>query len=186
MKVLSPGILNKGFTLIELMVVISIVAILATLAAPSFNALATSQALRSVSSELHISLLQARSEALRTNRNVYVVPVSATDPATTTDWAAGWTVFVDNNNSGSTYEPGTDTIVSKSAAISSKLVITTAKTNSIGFTFDARGFNGSLGAVNAKVTFASANDSSKRKMVIVDRLGKARVCDYLTNAGCEP
>lgn len=186
MKTPLASHVSKGFTLIELMVTIAIVAILASLAAPSFNTLATAQALRSASSELHISLLQARSEALRTNRNVYVVPVSATDPATTTDWAAGWTVFVDNNNSGSTYEPGTDTIVSKSAAISSKLAITAAKTNAIGFTFDARGFNGGLGVTSAKVTFASADDSSKRKMVIVDRLGKARVCDYLTNAGCEP
>jgi type IV fimbrial biogenesis protein FimT len=186
MKVSVASSLSKGFTLIELMVVVSIVAILGTLAAPSFNALATSQALRSASSELHISLMQARSEALRTNRNVYVVPVSATDPATTADWAAGWTVFVDNNNSGATYEAGTDTIVSKSAAISPKLVITAAKSNAISFTFDARGFNGGSGVTNAKVTFASADDGSKRKMVIVDRLGKARVCDYLTNAGCEP
>lgn len=186
MKTSLAGKLDKGFTLIELMVVVAIVAVLASLAAPSFNALATTQALRSASSELHISLLQARSEALRTNRNVYVVPVSATDPATTADWAAGWTIFVDINNSGSTYEPGTDTIVSKSAPISSKLTITTAKTNAVGFVFDARGFNGGLGVASAKVTFASADDASKRKMVIVDRLGKARVCDYLANAGCEP
>lgn len=100
MKTPLASHVSKGFTLIELMVTIAIVAILASLAAPSFNTLATAQALRSASSELHISLLQARSEALRTNRNVYVVPVSATDPATTTDWAAGWTIFVDMNNSG--------------------------------------------------------------------------------------
>lgn len=186
MKTSLAGNMSKGFTLIELMVVIAIVAVLASLAAPSFNTLATAQALRSASSELHISLLQARSEALRTNRNVYVVPVSATDPAITTDWAAGWTIFVDVNNSGSTYEAGTDTIVSKGSAISPKLAITAAKTNAVGFMFDARGFSGGLGATTAKVTFASADDSNKRKMVIVDRLGKARVCDHLVNAGCEP
>ncbi len=186
MKTSLTGNMNKGFTLIELMVVIAIVAILATLAAPSFNALATTQALRAASSELHISLMQARSEALRTNRNVYVVPVSATTPATETDWAAGWTIFVDMNNSGDTYQAGTDTIVSKSPVISSKLNINTDKTNAVGFMFDARGFNSGLGATNSKVSFASVDDSNKRKMVIVDRLGKARVCDHLLNPGCEP
>lgn len=174
----------KGFTLIELMIVIAIMAILASLAAPSFKTLATAQALRAASSDLQISLLQARSEALRTNRNVYVVPVSSTNPATTSDWADGWSVFVDNNNSGSTFEPGTDTTVSKSSPISSRLAITTAKTNVVSFTFDARGFNG--GVNNGKVTFASIDDASVRKMVIVDRLGKARICDYSTNPGCEP
>jgi type IV fimbrial biogenesis protein FimT len=88
-----------GFTLIELMVTIAIAAVLAGLAAPSFRELIASNRLKSHTSALHSSLLQARSEAIK--RNSRVVLCKSPDGATcvtTGDWQQGWVVFSDADN----------------------------------------------------------------------------------------
>ncbi len=56
-----------GFTLIELMVTVAVVAIFASLAAPSFRQLIAKQRLRSAASALTESLWLARSEATKRN-----------------------------------------------------------------------------------------------------------------------
>jgi prepilin-type N-terminal cleavage/methylation domain-containing protein len=80
----------QGFTLIELMVVIAIVAVFAGLAAPSMRELISSSRLRGASSEFYAALLAARSEAIKRRANAVVEPVDTT-------WNTGWTVKVGGN-----------------------------------------------------------------------------------------
>lgn len=75
----------KGFSLIELMVVISIVAIMAALAAPGFSSLIADQRVKVTAGELHSSLLRARSEAMKRGTNVTLSPKSSS-------WANGWQI----------------------------------------------------------------------------------------------
>jgi type IV fimbrial biogenesis protein FimT len=75
----------SGFSLIELMVVITIVAILAALAAPSFDSLIESQRAKSAATDIYVALTRARSEALKRNANVTVTPKGG--------WAAGWQIL---------------------------------------------------------------------------------------------
>jgi type IV fimbrial biogenesis protein FimT len=63
---------QRGFTLIELMVVIAVVGVLVTLAAPSFYDLILVQRLKSVTSQVVTDLQYARSEATARNRPVQV------------------------------------------------------------------------------------------------------------------
>ena len=60
----------RGFTLIELMIVVTVVAIFSTLAAPSFRKLVAKQRLTSAASALIESLWLGRSEALKRNTDV--------------------------------------------------------------------------------------------------------------------
>lgn len=55
--------LKRGFTLVELMVTIAVIAILATIAAPSMNNLIAKQRLNSAIRELSNTLGKARSQA---------------------------------------------------------------------------------------------------------------------------
>ena len=83
MKTSSPPIGHRGFTAIELMVTVAVVAIFATLAAPSFRQLIATQRVKSVASALNESLWVARSEALKRNDNVSFVFPNA---GTVADW----------------------------------------------------------------------------------------------------
>jgi type IV fimbrial biogenesis protein FimT len=76
---------TAGFTLVELVVTVCVVAVLLTLAVPSLVNLSLNQAVRGAASDLQTSLNFARSEAITRAANVDVVPVSS-------DWKNGWTV----------------------------------------------------------------------------------------------
>jgi type IV fimbrial biogenesis protein FimT len=77
---------SNGFTLIELMIVVSILAVLASLAAPSMSKLIATQRLRSAAGDMHLALVKARSEAVKRNRDVTISPAGG-------NWAAGWSIL---------------------------------------------------------------------------------------------
>lgn len=68
---------DRGFTLVELMTVVAIVAILATSAAPSFRQLIATQRIRSAASAITESLWLTRAEALKRNTSVGFLFVGA-------------------------------------------------------------------------------------------------------------
>ena len=71
----------------ELLFVVVIIGILASLAAPSFSELIKSQRMKSMASDLNASLTLARSEAIKRNKNVML------SPATTAEhWEKGWQI----------------------------------------------------------------------------------------------
>jgi type IV fimbrial biogenesis protein FimT len=77
-----------GFTVPELLTVIAIVALLATLAAPSFQKLIATQRARVTASELNSSLSVARSEAIKRNASTWLCPKA---PAPS-GWKDGWQI----------------------------------------------------------------------------------------------
>lgn len=79
---------SRGFTLIELMVTIAVIAILAMVAAPSMGNLIAKQQLNKSTRELAATLAQARSQAALLRRNVTVNLNSTAAPAITSfSWA---------------------------------------------------------------------------------------------------
>lgn len=86
--------IQAGFTLMELIVVVAIAAILATIAAPSFTGLINDTKQSSLTSQLVSDLNRARSEAIKRNaRIVFCVRNSAgTDCGTGTNWQNGWLI----------------------------------------------------------------------------------------------
>jgi type IV fimbrial biogenesis protein FimT len=76
----------SGFTLIEVLVVLSIVVVLGAAAAPSFATLVANQRARAASADLYAVLMLARSEAIKRNLPVSVVPVSSSN------WSGGWRI----------------------------------------------------------------------------------------------
>ena len=78
--------LSVGFTMVEAMFVILIMAILATISIPSMRDLIVSTRVKSAASDAFASLIFARSEAIKRNASVDVIPVDASN------WALGWKV----------------------------------------------------------------------------------------------
>lgn len=90
---------SAGFTLLELMAVISIMAILAAIAIPGFGYLAASTKIKAASTELYLAMIRARAEAVKRNRPVAIMRTGA-------DWQGGWTIVSDTNNDGSYADVG--------------------------------------------------------------------------------
>lgn len=84
---------GRGFTLIEIMITLTIMAIMGALAAPAMSGMIASQRLRGMATDFHQALLKARSEAIKRNTSVTVSPIGGS-------WASGWTIVDPANPSG--------------------------------------------------------------------------------------
>jgi type IV fimbrial biogenesis protein FimT len=100
----------KGFTLIELIVTMAVLAILMALAAPSFEMVFNSNRLTANANQLLTGLQSARMEAVRRNARVVVCRNDTPDAALACNAAAGawqgWMSFVDDGAGGGTARDG--------------------------------------------------------------------------------
>jgi type IV fimbrial biogenesis protein FimT len=91
---------NRGITLVETMVTVTIMAVLLTLAMPSYRSSIESNQRTTYANQLVEDLNLARSEAIKRNTTVTVCP--STDGSSCTggrSWSGGWLVFVDKDSS---------------------------------------------------------------------------------------
>ena len=94
---------NQGFTLVEMMVVVAIMAILTALAAPSFVGTVERYRVSTVADQLASALSLAQTEAIKRAGNVGLARLNGGDcPAlgSAQEWSCGWRVFNDINNNG--------------------------------------------------------------------------------------
>jgi type IV fimbrial biogenesis protein FimT len=77
---------SAGFTMVEAMFVILIMSILAVIGIPAMRDLIVSTRVKAAASDAFATLIFARSEAIKRNAAVDVIPVDATN------WALGWKV----------------------------------------------------------------------------------------------
>lgn len=93
----------QGFTAIELMVAMIILAVLAAFAAPSFTPIIERWRVRDATEGLTSTLYYARSEAIKRGGNIIIAKSSSDSGCTSsgnTDWSCGWHVFFDVNGNG--------------------------------------------------------------------------------------
>lgn len=74
---------SQGFSLIELMVGLAVLAILIAIAVPSYRSIIAEQRVRATIADLHSAVSLARSEAIKRNRQITLAPASG-------GWLAGW------------------------------------------------------------------------------------------------
>lgn len=88
----------RGFTLVELMVVLAVVAILLGVAGPYFTEYIKNNRISGQSNSFHSALMLARSEALARITRVTACSSSNGTSCASGGWEQGWIVFVDSDN----------------------------------------------------------------------------------------
>ena len=131
----------KGFTLIELMITISILGILLGVGLPSFVTFINNNKITSEANDLIYSFHMARSEAIKRGAEVRLVSVTGSD------WSGGWNLVADTNND-SDFADAAD-ILMQWEALNGDGSLAIAATNSPTDTYVAFSSRGSLSPSNA-------------------------------------
>jgi len=172
----------RGFTLIELMVTIAVMAILLAVAIPSFNDVLLGNKLTAHANNLVASTFIARSEAIK--RNVAVTLCASSDGAncaTSGGWEQGWIVACKTTDNASCDSIGPGWIVlQRQQAASSGLKISESGANlSLSFSPTA------VGTTQAALTVCRATPTvgGQERVVDISATGRATV-RKTSNAAC--
>ena len=172
---------TSGFTLLEVMVVLAIVAILATLAAPSLQAQIQSSIISSNVNTFMADMRFARSESIRRGGGVVMCRSDSPEAANPTcgigagpggnGWVSGWIIFHDLNNNGD--KADAEPLLKVQGPITAMDSIADGG-NSTKFQFTATGRQGLGGA--ASFQFGGGNyPNTRQRMVCVSMSGRVRV-----------
>lgn len=169
----------RGFTLIELMVTLTVAAVLALVAIPSLTAYQRNAELTALSNNLFAAINAARGEAMKRGMNAMVLPANGTD------WNSGWVVFVDVNRNQS-FDLGTDAMVLSQSAPSSRFTVNgtgTASASAPYILYDASGFTKDKfsAPVNLSITVArndltGASLFEQTRLLLIANTGRVRIC----------
>lgn len=172
--------LNKGFSLLELMIVLVIIGILAAIAIPNFSDMIAEQRVRSVAADLIGDIALARTEAIKQQRRTVIERVGA-------NWENGWRIYVDTDASGTLN--GAEANLKSSAGYSSGTLkmrpITADLANQMIFRGDGTVFNVPIGTESGIrvsddrgmpwVVGDSANPGARTRDVVLSPAGRASV-----------
>ena len=116
---------HAGFTLIEALVVVALVAVLASLAAPSFTNQFQRYRVDTVRDELLASMSLAKSEAIRQGQAITIQKLApGTACATAGDWSCGWQVLDPAGTAIQEFIVPPQTAVSKGGTVPSQDALT--------------------------------------------------------------
>lgn len=104
-KKLSSTHSINGFSLLEVMIIVSILAILTALAAPSFQLMIEKWRVQETVESMKSTIYYARSESIKRGGNIGIEKNPKTLPGCTlaegtNEWGCGWFVFVDSDRNG--------------------------------------------------------------------------------------
>jgi type IV fimbrial biogenesis protein FimT len=175
MKIIKYG----GFTLTELMVTITISAILLAVAVPSFKDMINNNRISAQTNELVSDLTLARSEAVK--RGIAVTLCISTDRASCTggtNWGPGRILFVDSNRDGVVSASGStpaDLILRAREPMSgTSTLVSTNFANAAYITYLPSGALDFTGVGTVEGTFTLCSAGYKGRLVSVNAIGHIR------------
>ncbi|SDM11566.1 type IV fimbrial biogenesis protein FimT [Modicisalibacter muralis] len=143
---------SSGFTLIELIVVVALIAILATWVVPGFQGLIARTTLDSEIERVRQALLTARAEAAQRRAPVRVCPTED-ELECSSDWSVPLMIFVDANDNGERNASEELVSISQRSA-NAEITITPSDELGSGIAYRADGFTD----INDEILSFKSND----------------------------
>jgi len=173
-----------GFTLIEVMIVLSILGVLLAIGLPAFDDLIKNSRRTTVVNEVISSLMMARAEAAKRGQTVTVCAASASAScgSTPTTWDYGFMAFVDTDADGA-FDSG-ETLLKKYVSDYSDIrvrttIVSSNNPTSTGFVA-LQPFN--RAGTSARILVCDKRGNSKARRVCIGANGRANVSE----AACDP
>jgi type IV fimbrial biogenesis protein FimT len=165
----------RGFSLVELMVVLAVVGILIALAAPPLQSIILKNRVQAAAAEFQSGLTMARAEAIKRGGDARVTMVPNSNTGGTANWNSGFTVFYDTTadaNGGAPPPSDAPTLLMKTSALSTGV---SAEAN-VNFVI----YNGLGRSINADGAFlaghaAFGSSSSDWICTVIGPSGRVRV-----------
>jgi type IV fimbrial biogenesis protein FimT len=159
---------QQGFTILELMVTLSIATILLLTAIPSFRQFTLKQRMKAAVASLHNDLMMGRSEAVHLNTMIVSCPGSpATGCSGASDWSGGWIVFADGN--ADRQHQQNETIVRRGQGLEKLVIHSSRGRTNIRFFPD-----GSSPGANGSITFCGPGGPEKARKLVISNMGRIR------------
>lgn len=163
---------QRGFTLIELMVTLAVLAIVASIAVPSFNTMIQNNRSLALGEELASALNYARSEAVKRGARITLCG-SVNGTACDGDWTDNWIVVVDTATTDDAAAP----VVANASAVlrfwdapNSNATVTAtqggANTSFVRYTRQGMLGRFNSGAVAINVSFSGCTSNSARAVTV--------------------
>ena len=170
---------NSGFTLIELMIAISLVAILLATAVPALedftNDARQTGAINDFISSMHV----ARNTAITTNSRVTMCASASGTNCEMTSWDSGWIVFGDLNSNGAL--DGGETIVSASAAVQGLSIQSGEFPVVLMYRPNGRAMTAALTGNSGEFAVCDFRGAQHAKVILVELSGRPRMSDKKAN-----
>ena len=161
---------HSGFTLVELMVTLSVLGVLTAIATPSMAGLLRQWSLNASAETFAGDLRLARSTATRLSRPVTLCPHGSQNDCANTTWAAGWMAFVDLDNDRQL--DADETVIVRRGAQAGIALMSANGNSADGFQFRS---NGTLSSGASTMTLAAGPGSEDERKIQVSMIGRVHV-----------
>ena len=168
-----------GWTLLELLIALSIITIMLLIAVPSFKQLIAKQRIDTAGRDLVAAITLTRAEAIRRGERVDLMPLDGID------WHSGWLIFVDANDN---HVPDADEkIIHTHGALARHLMITShlhdRSAPYIAYISNGRTRTNANSQVPQVGHLELLLDGHQRR-IILNFMGRPRLCNPVIDAGC--